>query len=179
MVATRAVIEEAMRLYPPLAAISREAVGPDEIAGHPVAAGCTVVIAPYVLHRHRRLWERSDLFDPSRFLPQAREQIGRYAYLPFGAGPRGCIGSVFALQEATLVVASIAKAFEFDLAPGHKVWPVHRITLRPHHGLPMMLRKRTPPASFRPPPLDAPPARQAARSEHKTKRRCHSRSVRP
>ncbi|HLH88377.1 MAG TPA: cytochrome P450 [Xanthobacteraceae bacterium] len=142
MVATRAVIEEAMRLYPPLAAISREAIGPDEIAGHPVAAGCTVVIAPYVLHRHRGLWERPDLFDPSRFLPDAREQIGRYAYLPFGAGPRICIGAAFALQEATLVLGTILRHFRVALAPGTRVWPLQRLTLRPRGGLPMVLARR-------------------------------------
>jgi len=146
MVETRAVIEEAMRLYPPLAAISREAIGPDEIAGHPVAARCTVVIAPYLLHRHRRLWDRPDLFDPSRFLPGAREQIGRYAYLPFGAGPRICIGAAFALQEATLVLGTIMRDFHITLAPGASVWPLQRLTLRPRGGLPMVLTRRAPDA---------------------------------
>jgi cytochrome P450 len=142
MVATRAVIEEAMRLYPPLAAISREAIGPDEIAGHPVAPRCTIVIAPYVLHRHRRLWERPELFDPTRFLPGAREQINRYAYLPFGAGPRICIGAAFALQEATLVLGTILRHFDVALAPGTSVWPLQRLTLRPRGGLPMVLTRR-------------------------------------
>ncbi len=142
MVETRAVIEEAMRLYPPLAAISREAIAPDEIAGHPVEAGCTVVIAPYLLHRHRRLWERPDLFDPSRFLPGAREQIGRYAYLPFGGGPRICIGAAFALQEATLVLSAVMRDFRLALAPGAPVWPLQRLTLRPRGGLPMMLTRQ-------------------------------------
>jgi len=142
MVETRAVIEEAMRLYPPLAAISREAIAADEIAGHAVPAGCTVVIAPYVLHRHRLLWERPDLFDPNRFLPDARERIGRYAYLPFGAGPRICIGAAFALQEATLVLGTIMRDFRLALAPGTEVWPLQRLTLRPRGGLPMTLTRR-------------------------------------
>jgi cytochrome P450 len=142
MVETRAVIEEAMRLYPPLAAISREAIGTDEIAGHPVAPGCTVVIAPYLLHRHRRLWERPDVFDPRRFLPGAREGIGRYAFLPFGAGPRICIGAAFALQEATLVLGTIARSFRLALAPDATVWPLQRLTLRPRGGLPMVLTPR-------------------------------------
>lgn len=142
MVETRAVIEEALRLYPSLPAISREAIGPDELAGHPVRPGEMVVIAPYVLHRHRRLWERPDHFDPRRFLPGARDRIGRYAYLPFGAGPRVCIGQAFALQEATLVLSAIMRDFRIALAPGTTVWPLQRLTLRPRDGLPMLLTRR-------------------------------------
>jgi cytochrome P450 len=142
MVETRAVVEEALRLYPSLPAISREAIGPDELAGHAVHPGEMVVIAPYVLHRHRRLWERPDHFDPTRFLPGARERIGRYAYLPFGAGPRICIGAAFALQEATLVLSTIMRHFHVALAPGTTVWPMQRLTLRPRDGLPMLLTRR-------------------------------------
>jgi cytochrome P450 len=137
LVETRAVVEEALRLYPPLAAISRDVVG-----GERVGAGAMVVIAPYVLHRHRKLWDRPDRFDPSRFLPAQRKAIERYAYLPFGAGPRGCIGLVFALQEALLAVASITANFELAPVAGHDVWPVHRVTLRPRGGLPMTVRGR-------------------------------------
>jgi len=144
MVATRAVIEEAIRLYPPLAAVSREAIGPDELAGHAIAAGTMVVIAPYVLHRHRRLWQNPDLFDPTRFLAGAREKINRYAYLPFGAGPRICIGATFALQEATLVLGTIMRNFRLELAPGFSVWPLQRVTLRPRGGLPMRITARNP-----------------------------------
>lgn len=139
---TRAVIEEAMRLYPPLAAVSRVAIGPDELGAVPIRAGTLVVIAPYVLHRHRLLWDKPDEFDPSRFLGERRAQIDRYAYLPFGAGPRACLGSVFALQEAVLAVAAIVKNVELTVAPGHRVWPVHRVTLRPRGGLPMIVRAR-------------------------------------
>jgi cytochrome P450 len=101
-----------------------------------------VVIAPYVLHRHRLLWDRPDIFDPNRFLNGGRDRIDRYAYLPFGAGPRGCIGSAFALQEATIVVANITRNFEFRVPTDHTVWPVHRVTLRPQGGLPMVVRSR-------------------------------------
>ena len=136
------MIEETIRLYPPLPAISRAAIAPDELSGHPIKAGSMVVIAPYVLHRHQTLWDRPDIFDPNRFLAGARDAIPRYAYLPFGAGPRICMGSAFALQEATLVVASIAANFDFALAPGQRVWPVLRVTLRPQGGLLMHLRPR-------------------------------------
>jgi cytochrome P450 len=136
------VIDEANRLYPPLTAISRAAVGPDELAGQPIKRGTMIVIAPYMLHRHRALWSNPDLFDPNRFLDGARETIDRFAYLPFGAGPRICIGATFAIQEASIVLATIMRHFTLQLAPGHAVWPVHKITLRPGGGLPMIVRRR-------------------------------------
>ena len=142
LVRTRATFEEALRLYPPAASLSREAIGPDELAGRRVRAGATVVISPWVLHRHRKLWENPDYFDPTRFMPGQREKIDRFAYLPFGAGPRVCIGMGFALQEAVILLASIVKMARLDLAPGHKVEPVMRITLRPSGGMPMILHKR-------------------------------------
>jgi cytochrome P450 len=141
---TRAVIEEAARLYPPIAAMSRVAINADELAGEAVRRGSMVVIAPYVLHRHRLLWDRPDVFEPSRFLGDARDKIDRFAYLPFGSGPRTCIGSAFALQEATLVLASIARHFRLQLAPDHTVWPLLWVTLRPAGGLPMMVSCRKP-----------------------------------
>src|SRR6185312_1354822 len=124
-------------LYPPISAISRIALGPDTLAGTDIGAGTIVVIAPYVLHRHRSLWTLPNVFDPSRFLPGARERIDRFAYLPFGAGPRICIGATFALQEASVIVATLMRHFRLELAPGHEVWPVQKVTLRPGGGLPM------------------------------------------
>jgi cytochrome P450 len=141
-VRTRATIEEALRLYPPAATLSREAIGPDELAGRHIRAGTTVVVSPWVLHRHRRLWERPGAFDPTRFMPGRREAIDRFAYLPFGAGPRVCIGMGFALQEATVLLAAILRRYRLDLAPGHAVMPVQRITLRPRGGMPMILTPR-------------------------------------
>ena len=143
LIETRAVVEESLRLYPPLAAISRMARNNDELAGMRVEAGAMIVISPYVLHRHKIWGARADQFDPARFLPGARAYIDRYAFLPFGAGPRGCIGSIFALQEATMAVAAITQNFELELDPNHTVWPVHRITLRPRGGLPMSVRRRS------------------------------------
>ena len=137
---TRAVIEEAARLYPPIAAISRVAIDTDELFGQMIAAGTMVVISPYVLHRHRLLWSDPDLFDPSRFLGESRSLIDRYSYLPFGAGPRTCIGSTFALQEATIALANIIRHFSIQLPPVHKVWPILRVTLKPAGGLPMTIR---------------------------------------
>lgn len=143
MIETRAVIEEALRLYPPIVAISRAAQEPDVLAGQKIERGALVVIAPYVLHRHRRLWDEPDVFDPNRFLPPARGEINRFAYLPFGVGARTCIGMAFALQEATLVLAAIVRQFRLEMVPGHPVWPMQKVTLRPRDGLTMRLRRRT------------------------------------
>ena len=143
LVETRAVIEETIRLYPPIAAISRVALGEDDLNGERVKPGSLIVVSPYVLHRHRLLWDRPDVFDPEQFLGSAAATIDRFAYLPFGAGPRKCIGSTFALQEATLVLASIVKRFRFQLKPGHTVWPMLRVTLRPANGLPMIITERS------------------------------------
>jgi cytochrome P450 len=117
--------------------------GPDVLGGHPVKAGALIVIAPYVLHRHRRLWDRPDTFDPSRFLQPAAARIARFAYLPFGAGPRTCIGSSFALQEATIVLATLVQRFDMELLPDAQVWPTQKITLRPAYGLPMRIAPRS------------------------------------
>jgi cytochrome P450 len=142
LVKSRAVIEEALRLFPPIAAISRVAIANDDLAGEPVSAGTMVIIAPYVVHRHRHLWERPDEFDPGRFLGANREHVHRYAYLPFGAGPRICLGAAFALQEASILLASIISRFVLQLAPGVEPEPLLRITLRARGGLPMIVRRR-------------------------------------
>ncbi|MBV8565756.1 MAG: cytochrome P450 [Methylobacteriaceae bacterium] len=140
--ATRAVVEEAMRLYPPAPILTREAIAADDLAGVRIRPGTMVVIAPWLLHRHRLLWTEPDLFAPWRFLPERRGEINRFAYLPFGAGPRVCIGAAFALQEAVIVLATILRAFRLDVVPGHRVVPVQRVTLRPQGGMPMSVQRR-------------------------------------
>ncbi len=142
LVDTRAVIEETNRLYPPITAISRAALRPDCLAGQPIRKGDLVVISPYVLHRHHALWSRPNSFNPNRFIGKRRETIDRFAYLPFGAGPRVCIGATFAMQEASIVVATFMRHFTLALAPGHVVWPVQKVTLRPKGGLPMIVQRR-------------------------------------
>ncbi|MDE2363961.1 MAG: cytochrome P450 [Hyphomicrobiales bacterium] len=142
MPVTKAVLEESLRLYPPAAMLSRAAIDDDEIAGKKIPAGAVVTVSPFVVHRHRRLWNEPDVFDPERFLGPARDSIDRFAYIPFGAGPRVCIGMGFALQEAIIVLAHLAKSFRFDLAPNHAVRAVQRITLRPHGGMPMIVTPR-------------------------------------
>src|SRR3712207_4255419 len=113
-----------MRLYPPVAFMSRAAIEEDRVAGMKIPAGSLVIIAPYVLHRHRTLWAEPDSFDPDRFMPGRREEIDRHAYLPFGAGPRVCIGASFSLQEAVIVLARFVQALQFELVEGHRVTPV-------------------------------------------------------
>ncbi len=142
LVETRAVIEEAMRLYPPVASLSREAVGPDDLCGRRIRKGSLIIISPYVLHRHKRLWDDPESFDPTRFLPGAREKIDRFSYLPFGVGPRVCIGATFSIQEAVIILASIMRRFELRPVEGFEVVPVQRITLRPRDGMRLELRRR-------------------------------------
>lgn len=138
----RASFEEALRLYPPAATLSREAIAADELCGRPIRPGETVIISPWVLHRHKLLWDRPDDFVPERFLPGRRESIDRFAYLPFGAGPRVCIGMGFAMREGVTILATLLRHFRLELAPGHEVVPVQRITLRPRGGMPMILSHR-------------------------------------
>lgn len=142
LVETRAVIEEAMRLYPPAATLTREAVEPDMLAGRRIKKGMQVVVSPFVVHRHRLLWRDPDLFMPERFLGEAREKIDRFAYLPFGAGPRVCVGASFALQEACIVLAHLMQAFRFEHVETHEVRPMQRVTLRPKDGMPMRVFAR-------------------------------------
>jgi cytochrome P450 len=130
-----------MRLYPPIIGLSRTAIQPDELVGRTIERGTMVVISPWVLHRHRLLWNDPDLFDPARFLEGAQRTIERHAYLPFGVGPRMCIGAAFALQEATIALATIMRNFTLRLAPGQSVWPRQTMTLRPRDGLHMAVRR--------------------------------------
>lgn len=139
---TRAVLEEALRLYPPAAILSREAIADDTLVGRHIPAGTVVTVSPFLLHRHRLLWEDPAAFNPERFLGANREAIDRYAYIPFGAGPRVCIGMGFAMLEAQIILASLLAEFRFDLAPGHPVVPAQRVTLRPRFGMKMFMRRR-------------------------------------
>jgi len=142
LVETRAVLDEAMWLYPPVVGITRTAARRDELAGRAIDRGTMEVVSPYVLHRHSLLWDDPDAFEPRRFLERAARKVDRYAYLPFGIGPRMCIGAGFALQEATLMLASIMKNFTLKLVPGQTVWPLQRFTLRPRDSLLMTAKRR-------------------------------------
>lgn len=138
----RMVLEESMRLYPPVPIISRDSIGPDVVGPVAIRPKTSVMISPWILHRHRRLWTDPDYFDPDRFAPGRRETIHRFAYIPFGAGPRVCIGAGFAMQEATIILAAILRRFRLELVAGHRVEPQARVTLRPKYGLRMRLFRR-------------------------------------
>ena len=139
---TRMVIEEAMRLFPPAFALNRELLADDEVGGHLIRAGSMVTISPYVTHRNPRLWKDPLRFDPERFTPDRIKERHRFAYFPFGGGPRICIGNGFAMMEARLILATIARAYRLRVVPGHRVEAQGRITLRPRYGLRMTLERR-------------------------------------
>jgi cytochrome P450 len=140
---TRMVIDEAMRLYPPAWAFSRQALSDDELGGFRLPRGWLAFIIPYVLHRLPAFWQDPEAFDPERFSPDRSADRPKFVYLPFGAGPRQCIGSHFALIEAQLVLATLAQRYRLRLVPGHKVDPWPLITLRPRFGMPMFIERRT------------------------------------
>jgi len=142
LVWTRMAFEEAMRLYPPAFSLNRVARADDEIAGHRIAAGTLVTASPWVTHHNPRLWPEPDRFDPERFLPERSRERPRYAYFPFGGGPRVCIGSGFALLEACLILATLAQRFRLRLVAGQTIEPLGRVTLRPRHGIRMTLERR-------------------------------------
>ncbi len=145
---TRAVIEESMRLFPPAPTLERTAIGPDVIAGpgvepQAIKAGTMVIISPWVLHRHEKLWDDPAAFQPERFLPENRKSIDRYAWIPFSAGPRVCIGATFALQEAMIALATVLKVSEVEPITPVEPRPVHQITLRSRETMRLRLRART------------------------------------
>ncbi len=129
----RRIVDEALRLYPPAAFLSRTAQGPDELCGREIRAGDTVILPIYALHRHHALWQAPDSFDPGRFA-DARA-VPRFHYLPFGDGPRICIGANFALQEAVIILATLLVRFRFARVPGREPKPVMILTLRPEGGV--------------------------------------------
>jgi cytochrome P450 len=139
---TRTVLEEAMRLYPPVWTISRAVKTPDVVGTVPVHPGDTIMISPYAVHRNPKLWERPEAFMPERFAPAAADQRHRYAYLPFGGGPRVCLGNRFAMMEATIILAVMTRRFRLSLMPGQTIQPYPMITLRPRDAIWMELGSR-------------------------------------
>ncbi|HEY0745389.1 MAG TPA: cytochrome P450 [Steroidobacteraceae bacterium] len=140
---TRMIIEEAMRLFPPAPGMSiRQAIEADEVCGFKVTPGLQVLISPWVLHRHRRLWDDPERFDPTRFTKESSDKRPRFAYLPFGGGPRVCIGATLAMTEATLILAVLARRFQVRVKKPQEVKLQTRITLRPKNGLLTILKRR-------------------------------------
>jgi cytochrome P450 len=138
----RRVFRETLRLYPPLSFLVREAMGDTCLRDKTVHAGATIVVSPWLIHRHRLYWDRPDEFDPDRFLTEAGRASARTAFLPFSIGPRVCVGAGFALQEAALVLTLVLREFSVAPLPGHEPMPVARLSLRSDRGVKLMLRRR-------------------------------------
>lgn len=139
---TRMVFHEAMRLYPPIYAIARQAVDAFTVGGYTVPAGTLVLMSPYLMHRDARYFAEPARFDPWRWNHAAAARPPKFAYFPFGGGPRGCIGQPYAMQEGILVLAAIARRWRLRLTPGHRVEFRPLINLRPRHGMQMVLERR-------------------------------------
>lgn len=139
---TEHVITESMRLYPPAYAIGREAVEDCEIGGYDTPAGTTLFLSPWVMHRDPRWFDDPDAFRPERWEDGLAERLPRFVYLPFGGGPRLCIGNRFAMMEAMLILATIARRFRLRLEPDRMPAPYPTITLRPQGGVPMTIARR-------------------------------------
>jgi cytochrome P450 len=139
---TRAIFEEAMRLYPPVPILGRQALCDELISDRRIAAGSLLLVVPWLLHRHRHLWERPDHFIPDRFLSENSQSRPKHAYIPFGTGPRICAGAAFGLTEAILAIATLAQRVRLRLARDAVVEPTCRLTLRPGHTLPMTVEAR-------------------------------------
>jgi cytochrome P450 len=136
---TRMVLNEGLRMYPPAWILGRRALGRDRIGGYDVPADTVVAICIYTVHRHTEFWESPDVFDPERFLPERSARRHKFAYIPFGAGPRQCIGNSFGLMEATLAIACVAQRFQLRLLPGVQVAPQALFVLRPNRDMLMSL----------------------------------------
>lgn len=137
---TTMVVEESMRLYPPVWALTRVAQQADEVGGWHVPAGADVMICPYTLHRNPQFWPEPDRFDPERFGPGGAARSNRYAYIPFGAGPRFCVGNHLGMMEAVFVIAVVARELRLAAVPGFRAVPRPNLSLRVSGGLPMTVR---------------------------------------
>ena len=139
---TQMVLDETMRLYPPAWFLMRKAIHEDTIGGYTIPSNAFLSYSAYTLHRHPDFWDNPERFDPERFTPERSESRPRYAYVPFGAGPRLCIGNQFALLESQLILATVAQRYQFALVPGHPVTPEPALTLRTGSGVVVSMRRR-------------------------------------
>ncbi len=140
---TTKVFTESMRIYPPAWILVRQAVRASSIGGYLIPKESGVVISQLLMHRNPRFFDRPETFDPDRWTAELKEKLPKFAYFPFGAGPRSCVGEPFAWMEGTLLLAAIAKNWKLHHVSGHKVEMLPRITLRPKYGMKMELEKRT------------------------------------
>ena len=153
---TANVITESMRLYPPAWGLARVAIEDHELGGYSVKKGMGVAMAQWVVHRDPRWYDAPEEFRPERWEGDLLKRIPRFAYFPFGGGPRQCIGNSFAVMEATLILATVAQKYRLHLVPNHRVVPLASITLRPRHGVRVTLESRQPRAVENLPELNQP-----------------------
>jgi cytochrome P450 len=144
LMVVRMATEESMRLCPPVWALAREAAQEDEIGGYRIPARSTVIVSPFVTHRHPDFWERPELFDPDRFTPERVAQRPKGAYFPFLGGPHQCIGNEFAMLEMCLIVAMVLQRFDVELLPGQAIRPKAALTLRPSAPVQVALKRGSP-----------------------------------
>ena len=140
----RDVLRETMRLYPPITFLPRVAAEACELAGRRLRRGTMIMIAPWTIHRHERIWRDADRFDPDRWSPQRDEQVPTGAYLPFGLGPRVCVGAAFATLEATMILARVVRRYDIEALDPAAVRPVARLTTRPAAPIRCRVRRRVP-----------------------------------
>jgi cytochrome P450 len=157
---SRMVVDEALRMYPPIWLYPRDAAAEDEIGGYQIPKGSSVFLTPYVTHRHPALWDNPEAFDPERFTPDKVAARPRFAYFPFGGGQRQCIGNHMALLQMQMVLIMVAQRYRLQVVPGHPVEPAFLVSLRPVHGIPMKARRRT--------PVDRAPGKIQAATQVKT-----------
>jgi cytochrome P450 len=139
---TERVIKESMRLYPPAWSLARTVIKDIEIGGYCIPAGANVVMSQWIMHRDPRFFSDPEKFDPDRWSTENSSKLPKFAYFPFGGGPRQCIGASFAMMEAVLLLATIAARFQLRAVERHPVVPVPSFTLRPKEGIRVALRKR-------------------------------------
>ncbi|WP_421790932.1 cytochrome P450 [Hyphobacterium sp.] len=137
---TRQIVDETLRLYPPAPIVGRQAIRETRIAERSVEKGDVCILAFYALHRHHRYWDNPDMFDPDRFSAN-NKPTDPWVFKPFGGGPRACVGSLFALTEATIILATLIRSRHFSLPEGYQPDPVMMVTLRPEGGLPLIVKK--------------------------------------
>ncbi|MGI9412387.1 MAG: cytochrome P450 [Hyphomicrobiales bacterium] len=142
LVTVQQVLKEAMRMYPPAPTMQRYALEDVQLGGVDIKAGTLLVIPIYAIHRHQGLWDDPNRFDPERFAPDREADYSRYQFMPFGGGPRICIGATFALVEATVILATLMRAARFDYAAAKAPMPVARMFLTPRDGMPMRVSLR-------------------------------------
>ena len=131
-----------MRLFPPVPLLARRTTQPEQLGGLTLKAGTLLFIPVYAIHRHTGLWNEPDRFDLTRFMGEGAKAVGRTAYLPFGAGPRICVGATFAMMEMVAGLATLLQNVSVSLAGGADCQPIQRITLRPKHGMPLRIEAR-------------------------------------